>query len=694
MKHNGGGVAGENGRNGGGPQRRRPTRADLDLERLLAARHGRLRRRHRKRRNLLLFLALLAASVVALVLATVAFTGRQILLSTCSLSDLRPLALGENSFLYTNRMRLLGVVPSATNRQPLPLSKISSWLPEATVAIEDARFWQHGALDYQGIARALYQDLAKGHIVQGGSTITQELVRNLYIGNPQRTLSRKLREACLSEKVFQRLSRKQILTDYLNEVFYGRHAYGAEAGAQTYFSKSASQLSLVQAALLAGLPQAPTTDDPIRNPHAALARRNEVLRAMRKNGYITATKLRHAERKPLLLRPGHLYTQLHQPNFFGWATQQLAQQLSQRQVELGGLRARTTLDTRLQGLALHAVSGVLRTSTDPAAALVAMDPRTGAVKAMVDYLPSGRRMRFNLATQGTRSTGSSFKPITLATALSEGDSLYSTFYGPPELHITTPECQDKNGAWDVHNYADEAAGTMNLLDATANSVNTIFAQLIAKVGVRNVMATAHRLGITTPNGPYFSPACAITLGAVGFNPLEMTDVYATFASGGIHHVPQAFESVRGANGKLIGGIAHGVKGVRVLGPNVTAELTYALQGVVQHGTGVAASLGSRPVAGKTGTAENFVDAWFCGYVPQLATCVWVGYPGGEIPLYNVEGVGSVAGGTLPAEIWHDFMGPAVENLPVVSFPTPTLNGTVISGTGTYSSYSPYYSSTG
>jgi penicillin-binding protein 1A len=665
---------------------------------VLVARHGRLRRRNRKRRSVLLFFVLLLASVVALVLATVAFTGRQILLSTCSLSDLRSIKLGANSFLYTNDMRLLGVVPSATNRQPLPLRKISPWLPEATVAIEDARFWQHGALDYQGIARALYQDLSKGHIVQGGSTITQELVRNLYIGNNKRTLSRKLKEACLSEKLFDRMvhqygkdARRQILGDYVNEVFYGRHAYGAQAAAQTYFSKDASQLSLVQAALLAGLPQAPTTDDPIRNPHAALARRNEVLRAMWKNGYITAAKLRSATRKPLLVRPGHLYSQLHQPNFFGWATQQLAERLSQRQVELGGLKAKTTLDRRLQGLALHAVTSVLNTPTDPAAALVAIDPRTGAVKAMIDYLPSGRRMQFNFATQGHRSTGSAFKPITLATALSEGDSLSSTFYGPSQLYITDPQCRDKNGPWDVHNYADEEAGTTDLLGATANSVNTIFAQLIAKVGVRNVKAMAHRLGITS-SGDNFKTVCAMTLGSVGFTPLELTDVYATFANGGVHHAPQAFVSVRGPTGKLIPSMKLTTNGQRVLGPNVAAELTYALRGVIEHGTGTAAAI-SRPAAGKTGTAENFVDAWFCGYVPQLATCVWVGYPGGEIPLYNVEGVYQVFGGSLPAEIWHDFMGPAVANLPVENFPTPTLNGTPINGDGTYA-YSQYSSPTG
>jgi penicillin-binding protein 1A len=684
-------VAGDQGRNGRGPGRRPPTsRADLEFERLLAARHGRLRRRHRKRRSILLVAALLLASIIALLLATVAFTGGQILLSTCDLSDLRPLSLGENSFLYTNNMQLLGVVPSATNRQPLPLRKISPWLPQATVAIEDARFWQHGALDYQGIARALYQDISKGHVVQGGSTITQELVRNLFIGDPKRTLSRKIKEACLAEKFFQGHSRKQILADYLNEVFYGRHAYGAQAAATTYFSKKASELSLVQAALLAGLPQAPTVYDPLRNPHAALARRNDVLRAMWKNGYITASKLRSATKKPLLLKPGHLYTQLHQPNFFGWATQQLAKlpHFGQQQVELGGLKVRTTLDTRLQGLASHAIQSVLRTPTDPAAALVAIDPRTGAVKAMVDYLPSGKRMQFNFATQGHRSTGSAFKPITLATALSEGDSLYSTFYGPPELFITDPQCSTNNGPWDVHNYADEEAGTMNLIDATANSVNTIFAQLIAKVGVRNVQAMAHRLGITT-RGQNFKPVCAMTLGAVGFTPLELTDVYATFASGGIHHTPHAFVSVRGPNGKLIPGTKLTTSGTRAIGANVDAELTYALEGVIQHGTGTAAAI-ARPAAGKTGTAENFQDAWFCGYVPQLATCVWVGYPKAEIPLTDVEGVYQVAGGTLPAEIWHDFMGPAVANLPVKGFPSPDFTGTSISGSGTYgySQYSP------
>jgi penicillin-binding protein 1A len=312
------------------------------------------------------------------------------------------------------------------------------------------------------------------------------------------------------------------------------------------------------------------------------------------------------------------------------------------------------------------------------------------VRAMVDYLPNGRQLQFNLATQAHRSTGSAFKPITLATALQEGVSLYSTFYGPPELYITDPQCATNGGPWDVHNSGDESAGTVNLLSATSGSINTIFAQLISKVGVRNVVKVAHLMGITTPSGPqsrYFKPVCAITLGSVGFTPLELTDVYATIASGGIHHAPTAFERVTGPNGHLLYKLT--TKGRRILSPNVDAQLTYALEGVITSGTGTAAAIG-RPAAGKTGTAENYQDAWFCGYTPQLATCVWVGYPGGEIPLVNVEGVYDVFGGTLPAEIWHDFMGPAVAGLPVRNFATPDLNvGTVISGTGTYS-YAPGY----
>ena len=649
---------------------------DVDLIALVARRRARRRRRPRRHFALVAVVVVLAVMVAALTGA--ALTGRALVFGACDLKSLRPVSLGSNSFLYAADNSLLGVIPSSTNRQPLRLDKMSPWLPKATVAIEDARFWEHGALDYQGIARALFENASAGHIVQGGSTITQQLVRNLYIGKAQRTLSRKLKEACLAEKLAGIWSKKQILAAYLNEVFYGRHAYGAQAGAQTFYSTSARTLTLPEAALLAGLPQAPSSYDPIRNPNDALARRNEVLQAMLTHGYITQKEFRAAVAAPLGLKPGTLYSAQRHPNFFGWATQQLVQRFGERRVEAGGLQVRTTLDLRLQNEARAAAASVLRVKTDPAAALVAIDPRTGAVKAMVSYLPDGRTLKFNLASQSGRTAGSAFKPFTLATAIDQGASVYSAFSGPSQLTITDPKCSFNGVPWTVHNYADESGGYMNLLDATANSVNTIFAQLVDIVGPQNVATTAHEMGITTA----LQPVCSITLGTQPVNPLEMTSGYATLAARGIYHAPQAFELARGPGGDVIGGLGTGVRAI----PQNTADLvTYALEGVVSHGTGTAAYFG-RPAAGKTGTAENFQDAWFCGYVPQLAACVWVGYPKAEIPLLNVEGWSAVFGGSLPAMIWNRFMSAAVRTLPARDFVYPQFTGHTISSPYSYIPY--------
>jgi penicillin-binding protein 1A len=649
-------------------------RADLELAAIVLARRSRLRRAKRRHKTAI------AAGVIAVVLAAVllgaAATGRAVLLDSCSLNSLQPIALGQNSFVYADNGTLLGVVPSSVNRQPLRLDQISPYLRKATVAIEDRRFWQHGALDYQGIARALYSDVTAGRIVQGGSTITQELVRNLYIGDASRTFSRKVKEACLAIKLAQVWPKKRILNSYLNEVFYGRAAHGAQAASETFFSTRAQDLTLPQAAMLAGLPQAPTVYDPTLHPAMAMQRRDEVLRAMFNGGTINRAQFQQAVAAPLGLRPGSLYARQEHPNFFGWAEQQLVAQLGARNIAAGGLRVRTTLDLSMQQGALTAVRGVMQHKSDPAAALVAIDPRTGAVRAMVGYVPDGRKMTFNLATQSTRTAGSSFKPFVLATAILHGISLYSSFSGPPSLVIPDHSCDGPQGPWDVHNYADENGGYMNLLNATANSVNTIFAQLVAKVGPANVVPVAHRMGITTN----LLPVCSITLGTQPVNPLEMTDAYATLAAHGVHHAPQAFELVRAPNGSVLGRL--GTSGTQAIPSSVADQVTYALEGVVQHGTGTAAYFG-RPVAGKTGTAENFQDAWFCGYVPQLATCVWVGYPKGEIPLLGVEGVGGVAGGTLPAEIWHRFMSTATAHMPALGFPTPQITGPTMYGPGYY-----------
>ena len=288
-------MPGNEGRNGRGPQRRQPSRTDVEFERMLLARHGRLRRRHRKRRSILLIGALLVASIIALLLATVAFTGQQILTSQCTLKDLRPLSLGENSFLYSDNGQFLGVVPSATNRQPLPLSKMSPWLPEATVAIEDARFWQHGALDYQGIVRALYQDVPSGQIVQGGSTLTQELVRNLYIGNPQKTLSRKIKEACLADKCLREAHPEadpRRRTSTRSSTATTRTASRPRRRRTSRRAPRSSTSSRRRSSPACRRRRRCTTRSAIRA--RALARRNEVLQAMWKNGYITASKLRAA----------------------------------------------------------------------------------------------------------------------------------------------------------------------------------------------------------------------------------------------------------------------------------------------------------------------------------------------------------------------------------------------------------------
>jgi penicillin-binding protein 1A len=488
-------------------------------------------------------------------------------------------------------------------------------------------------------------------------------------------LSRKVKEACLALKLAQQWSKPRILDGYLNEVFYGHAAHGAQAGAETFFSRRAHDLTLPEAALLAGLPQAPSVYDPFAHPADAMRRRDEVLRAMFGDGVITFGQLAHALASPLGLNPGSLYARQQHPNFFGWAEQELVRKYGARLVAAGGLRVRTTLDPGMQLQAQSAVEDVLRRTTDPAAALVAVDPRTGAVRAMIGYAPDGRKMKFNLATQSTRTAGSAFKPFVLATAVLHGISLYSSFSGPPSIVIPDRSCYGPQGPWDVHNYGDESAGYMNLLSATANSVNTIFAQLVAKVGPWNVVPVAHRMGITTQ----LRPVCSITLGTQAVNPLEMTDAYATLAAHGVRHAPQAFELVRAPDGRVLGRL--GAPGTQAIPRSVADQVTYALEGVVEHGTGTAASYG-RPVAGKTGTAENYQDAWFCGYIPQLATCVWVGYPKAEIPLVGVEGVGAVFGGSLPAEIWRRFMSVATARMQVLGFPTPAITGRTVYG-GSY-----------
>jgi penicillin-binding protein 1A len=643
---------------------------------LRARRRRRRRSAPTSRRGLKIAAFVVIVAGIAAVAGT-AFTGVAVV-NDCTLQSLRPLSFGENSIVYAANGARLGVIPSLHNRQPLKLDEMSPWLPKATVAIEDKRFYKHGGLDYEGIARAAVEDLRKGKIVQGGSSITQQLVRNLYIGNRRRTFSRKIKEACLALKLGKAWPKQRILAAYLNEVPYGNLSFGAEAAARTYFARSARRLTLSQAATLAGLPQAPTLYNPFQHPEAAQRRRDEVLRAMFGAGTITANQFTRAASKPLGLKRGQLYSYVRHPDFFGYVQERLIDVFGLKRVQSGGLEVTTTLDQRLQSLARQAIVGRLRLPTDPAAALVAIDPTSGAVKAMVSYAPGRKRLRFNLASQGHRQAGSAFKPFVLATAVKQGVSLYSSFSGPSQITIPDARCYTGTEPWQPANYADESGGTMSLIDATAHSVNTIFAQLVVKVGPENVVDTAHAMGIESE----LAPVCSITLGSQAVTPLEMTDAYATFAARGVHHPVRVVQLVRGPRQETIGRLDR--SGTRVLTPEQADTVTYALQGVVERGTGTAAAIG-RPVAGKTGTAENFQDAWFCGFVPQLVACVWIGYPHAEVPLYNVEGWAQVFGGSLPAEIWRDFMSPATATMPVRYFTRPYIGGQLISGSGVASS---------
>jgi penicillin-binding protein 1A len=625
-------------------------------------RHRRSTRVRRRHRALLLFLGAIVGLVVLVVV--VGFGGAAAFRSSCSLASLRPASLGKNSFVYAANGQLLGAIPSEKNRQPVALESVSPWMRRATVAIEDRRFYHHGGVDYEGIARALWTDIRAGKVVEGGSTITQQVVRLLYIPTRKRTLARKIKEACLAIKLNEAWSKQRILTAYLNHVYYGDHAYGIEAAAQTYFSRPARSLNLEQAAVLAGLTQAPSAYDPFVSPRRALLRRDVVLRALLRNGDITPAQLRQATAdRQLHLRAGTLYTRIREPYFFSFVREQLVERYGERRVESGGLRVYTTIDRRLQRLAEHAIRDTLYYRTDPAAAIVSIDPRTGAIRAMTGVIPGRAKNQFNLAAQARRQAGSTFKTFVLTTAVARGIDPSSTAYLSAPFHY-----QGKGATtqpWDVTTYDHTYLGSVTIERATLSSDNTVYARLTLDVGPQNVGNMAHRLGVRTP----LPPVPSLGLGSIAVSPLEMTSAYATLAARGIYSEPQAITKV-----VLPGGVVdeHWSKPVRkrVIPDGVAYEVTKILEENIQSGTGTGASIG-RPAAGKTGTTENHADAWFCGYTPQLATSVWIGYPRAEVAMDNVHGI-AVSGPTFPADIWHRFMQPALALTPVHGWALPTV----------------------
>jgi penicillin-binding protein 1A len=644
---------------------RRPRHDDLDF--ILAQRDRRRRRAVRvRRRRRTAVLALLVLGVLAVAVATISIGAGAALSASCDLDALRPVEIGQNSFVFASDGSLLGSIPAERNREPVALSRMAVWLPRATVAIEDRRFYQHGGVDYVGIARAAWKDLSTGKAVEGGSTITQQLVRGLYTGR-EKTLSRKIKEACLAMKLARKWPKSKILDEYLNTTYYGNHAYGVEAASQTYFSRPASRLTLLQAALLAGLPQAPSVYDPLNNPAAARQRRNEVLRAMLTNGAITPRQFRQGSRaKSLGLRPGNIYSQIKQPYFFSYVTDQLVAEYGAETVREGGLKVYTTIDPRLQRLATKSIRDVLPYRTDPAAAIVSVEPGTGAIRAMTTVVRKAKN-QFNLAAQSARQPGSTFKTFVLASAIEQGIDPDSTYYtSAPFTCDVGPWC-DPDKPWEVHTYDDTYRGSESVTRATLQSDNTIYAQLTLDVGPRYVWNMAHRLGVhMTPD----KPVASIGLGSLAVSPLDMAAAYATFPAGGIYAKPMAITKVVLPGGKVDTASGWGKPQTkRALSQAVAWKVTDILRQNAEFGTGAGSGDGEHPNAGKTGTTENHADAWFDGYTRQLATVVWMGYQQGEIPMLDVHGE-AVAGATFPVPIWHEYMTAVLWKRPALQFLLP------------------------
>jgi penicillin-binding protein 1A len=608
------------------------------------------RRRQRHRGGAggkLLFVGLGVAALLIIAAIGVANWVLDVAAKAPSLTACRPVEEGGNSTIYAADGSKLGTISSDEARAPISIDRVPKDLQLATVAIEDQRFYEHGGIDPEGIARAALKNLEAGRTVEGGSTITQQLVRNLCISNPERDLERKIIEAQLAIEYAERHSRREILGQYLNTASYGTirgaTAVGVGAAAKIYFSRPAWKLTLEQGALLAGLPQAPTDYNPVLNPGGARQRRNEVLAKMASLGYISPQRARQGERRGLELDLDRGYFDKRQPFFFDYVEDKLLQDYGVSTVRKGGLDVHTTIEPGLQEIGLEAMRSALPYPEDPSSALVSIDPRNGDIRAMAsssDYEQS----QFNLAAQGHRQPGSTFKAFVLTTALKQGIDPYSTYYTSKHLDLNLPQW----GHWEVSTADEGYLGRVNLQQATVASDNTVFAQLDLDVGPRQVAATAKSMGIESELDGI--PAEGIGGLRIGVSPLEMADAYATLAAGGIHRNPVAIRRVVFPGGRVER--PERAEPRRVVPAPVAYQVWRLLHDNITEGTGTAAYTGCPGQGGKTGTTDNFTDAWFAGIQPNLSTVVWVGYPqSNAIEMSSVHGI-TVYGGTFPAEIWH------------------------------------------
>jgi penicillin-binding protein 1A len=629
------------------------------------SRQARKRRRGRHRGSRILFVCvgLLAVALSVGVIAAVAYV-LHVAQSAPALATLRPLLNGGSSQVFAADGTRLGFIESDELRSPVGWSAIPNDLKNATVAIEDQRFYKNNGVDLTGIFRAAVKDITQGEALQGGSTITMQLMRNLYLGGDQHTLKQKIIEAKLAIDYEKHHSKHSILTSYLNSVAYGtvggQTAVGVQAAARVFFDKPASQLDLEQSALLAGLPQAPSQYNPFLYPAAARERRNEVLAKMAELHYITAEQANATEAAPLEVHLGTFYRQRREDFFFEYVREQLVHRYGAETVEHGGLRVYTTIDLKMQRLARKAISEVLDEPEDPASAIVTLNPHNGDIEAMAES-ESYEQSQYNLAADGHRQPGSTFKAIDLADALTRGIDPNSTYY---DSHTLEPGWLPSEPKYEVKTFEGTSLNkSINLVQATLASDNTVFAQLAADLGEETITHTAYEMGVKTHL--LGNPAQALGGLEIGVTPLEMADVYATLADGGWRNTPIAITKVVFPDGRADSDWGRPQR-AKVLSEAVTAEETSILHQNVLGGTAVRSVI-SCPTAAKTGTTSELVDAWLDGYTPDYSTVVWMGYPKRDIPMTDVHGEPQ-QGGALPAVIWKTYMSAVTEGQPCVEFP--------------------------
>jgi membrane peptidoglycan carboxypeptidase len=598
----------------------------------------------------------------------------------------------QTTVIYDATGAQMATLHGVENRFPVALDKVPPVMTAAVVAAEDRKFFVHKGIDPLGIARALWADVRRRGVTQGGSTITQQYVKNAYVGADY-TLWRKIREAVISVKIERKFNKNQILERYLNTVYFGRGAYGIQAASKAYFNKDVTQLELKEASYLAGLIRKPAAGDVFDDPQEAHDLRFIVLSAMVDTKVITPEEANAVEAVPVgdyvvpPPPPGSTVTMtgIGAEYFVEFVRRELVKRYPEDQVLRGGMRVYTTLDRGAQAQAYDAVYGLLDRGDDPAGALVSID-NEGRIVAMVggrDWGASKVNLAVGVAGGGAgRQAGSTFKPIALAEAMNQGISLEATFPGPAKLVLPKAD----NGAdWEVNNYEGGAYGRISLLTATAESVNTVYAQLVQTVKPQNVVDMAKKLGVQAD----LAPLASIALGTAEVSVLDMASVYQTFQTRGMHLEPRVIRKITQNDSVLIDDRP---KSTRVIDREVAEKVNYALQRVVEAGSGTGAALPQAQVWGKTGTTDEYGDAWFVGYTRQLTTAVWMGYPEGQSnKLLNIHGVRRVNGGSLPAQIFKRFMTKASppdatppDKIPDLSGKTPAPVASVLSSNGSSS----------